>query len=155
MASIAAPIARACSFRAAASALHAEPAAGSRFGGWGGGCSDVLTICSYQLNVSGGASLALNITFIARETLTVTTTSGGSVSSNLAGISCGSDCTEDYDRGATVVLTAAGLGRQHVHGLERGLFRDGQYLQRDAGPGAKRGCNLCGQSSIEQSRRRQ
>lgn len=87
--------------------LHAEPAVGSRFGGWGGGCSDVLTICSYQLNVSGGASLALNITFIARETLTVTTTSGGSVSSNLAGISCGSDCTEDYDRGATVVLTAA------------------------------------------------
>jgi hypothetical protein len=43
---------------------------------------------------------------VARQTLTVTSTTGGAVSSSLAGISCGTDCTEDYDHGTVVVLTA-------------------------------------------------
>ncbi|TAN65666.1 MAG: hypothetical protein EPN17_15975 [Methylobacter sp.] len=39
--------------------------------------------------------------------LTVTKLGGGTVTSNLAGINCGSDCTEEYASGALVTLTAS------------------------------------------------
>src|SRR4051812_8481270 len=55
-----------------------------------------------------GGSASTTLTVGQRLTLSVALqgNGGGSVSSNPAGINCGSDCTEDYDSGTTVTLTA-------------------------------------------------
>jgi uncharacterized repeat protein (TIGR02543 family) len=42
----------------------------------------------------------------ATRTLTVTKTGQGTVSSNPAGINCGTDCSEDYTTGTSVILTS-------------------------------------------------
>jgi len=55
-----------------------------------------------------GGTASTTLTVGQRLTLSVALqgNGGGSVSSNPAGISCGADCTEDYDSGTTVTLTA-------------------------------------------------
>ena len=57
-----------------------------------------------------GASTTLTVT-TPTQRFTLSTllqgTGSGSVSSNPAGIACGTDCSEDYDSGTTVTLTAA------------------------------------------------
>ena len=82
--------------------LHATAAAGSRFTGWSGACAHTNADCAFDVT----AGITATATFVQRFTLTVTTTAGGSVSANIAGISCGADCTEDFDSGASVGLTA-------------------------------------------------
>ena len=63
---------------------------------------------------SGSASTTLTVTGSTQRVTLSTILQGsgsGSVSSNPAGISCGTDCTEEYDSGTTVTLTAsAGSG---------------------------------------------
>ncbi len=63
---------------------------------------------------SGSASTTLTVTGSTQRVTLSTILQGpgsGSVSSNPAGIACGTDCTEDYDSGTTVTLTAsAGSG---------------------------------------------
>jgi len=83
--------------------LSAPAAAGSRFAGWSGaGCSGTGT-CTVTM------SQARNIgaSFVARHTLTVTKTGSGLVSSDVGAISCGATCTDDYDEGTRVTLTAS------------------------------------------------
>jgi len=89
--------------------LAATPAAGSIFAGWtGGGCSGTGP-CTLTL----AASATVTATFtLERFTLSVsrigTGAANGQVTSAPAGISCGSDCSQAYDFGTTVVLTASG-----------------------------------------------
>lgn len=85
--------------------LTAAPAASSTFTGWtGGGCTGTAP-CAVTVN----AATAVTATFaLTTHTLTVarTGTGGGSVASLPAGITCGADCSEVYNYGTTVVLTA-------------------------------------------------
>jgi Divergent InlB B-repeat domain/Domain of unknown function (DUF4214) len=93
--------------------LSASPDSGWTFSGWGGDCSG-----------TGGCKVAMttnrhvSATFKGptapppppppppkpKFTLTVTVTGDGSVSSNPTGITCGADCTQDYDQGTIVTL---------------------------------------------------
>jgi Divergent InlB B-repeat domain len=92
--------------------LTAAPAAGSRFGGWSGSCTGSSTTC----NVTMSAARSVTATFIAQHQLTVSTSGSGSVSSNPAGISCGGDCTQLYDQGTTVTLSASPAAGWHFDG---------------------------------------
>lgn len=86
--------------------LTAVADVGSTFAGWsGGGCSGTGT-CVVTLN----AAATVTATFtVDQHTLTVVRagTGAGTVTSNPAGINCGGNCTEPYDFGAEVTLTAS------------------------------------------------
>ncbi|MBK9031084.1 MAG: hypothetical protein IPL61_07075 [Myxococcales bacterium] len=85
-------------------ALTAVPAAGSTFTGWGGACAGTGACM-----VSVTAPTAVTATFTLNQyTLTVTRagTGTGTVTSTPAGITCGADCSELYDHGTSVTLTA-------------------------------------------------
>ncbi len=92
--------------------LTATPSASSTFTGWsGGGCSGTAP-CTITMN----AAAAVTATFtLVTNTLTVTRagTGTGTVTSGPAGITCGADCTEAYNAGTVVTLTAA-AGAQSV-----------------------------------------
>src|SRR5205085_3152057 len=84
--------------------LTANTAAGSRFGGWSGaGCSGSGSCC-----VSMSAARSVTASFVALYTLDVSKSGSGlgSVSSDVGGIDCGFACTDDYDDGTVVTLTA-------------------------------------------------
>jgi len=84
--------------------LTATPAGNSTFQGWGGACSGTGD-CTVRLT----ADTMVTASFALRPvTLQVTRqgTGTGAVTSNPAGISCGTDCTEAYPVGTTVRLTA-------------------------------------------------
>jgi hypothetical protein len=85
--------------------LTATPAIGSVFTGWAGaGCSGTGT-CTILMT----ADRAPTATFaLLPEALTVTKIGSGSgtVTSDVAGISCGSTCSHAYDYGTSVTLTA-------------------------------------------------
>jgi len=82
--------------------LTATPAAGSTFAGWGGACSG-MGACNLTMDTNKGVTA--NFT---RPLLTVTLTGAGTgtVTSNPGGISCGADCSENYNQGTIVGLAA-------------------------------------------------
>jgi len=84
--------------------LTADPGQSSTFGGWSGACGGSGLTCSVVMN----ASKSVTATFVSKPLLTVTPSGAGSgtVTSNPAGIDCPADCTEDYDTGTPVTLTA-------------------------------------------------
>ena len=79
--------------------------AGDFFAGWSGACSG-FGPCTVTMNAA--ASVTANFALVAEEALTVTKTGSGAgtVTSNIAGISCGSTCSHDYPAGTAVTLTA-------------------------------------------------
>ena len=84
--------------------LTATPAMGSTFTGWsGGGCSGV-GVC--MTTVTAATTVTATIT-LTTHTLTVTNTGTGQGTITAPGISCGVDCSEVYDYGTDVTLTAA------------------------------------------------
>ena len=85
--------------------LTATPAAGSTFTGWSGACSGTGTCV---VTVTGAVAVAATFT-LNQYTLTAQRagTGTGTVTSSPAGITCGADCTEVYNHGTAVTLTAA------------------------------------------------
>jgi hypothetical protein len=84
--------------------LTATPDDGREFVGWSGSCTGSNPVCSLTISVA----IATVATF--RDVpirLTVTRTGDGSVTSQPAGISCGSTCGFDFLKNSTVTLTAA------------------------------------------------
>jgi|GEM_PF-4576077 len=86
--------------------LTAAPVAGSVLEGFTG-CATTPTATTCTVTVD--AAKTVTARFIVPRTLTVTKagTGAGTVTSAPAGIDCGSDCTEDFDTGTSVTLTAA------------------------------------------------
>ena len=86
--------------------LTATPDANSVFSGWqGGGCADETPTCVVQMDQDH----AVTATFEPRQVTLQVAANGagnGAVSSNPAGVDCGADCSELYDIGAMVTLTA-------------------------------------------------
>ena len=91
--------------------LTASAASNSTFAGWSG--CDTVSGATCTVTVSSGrtATAAFNLkTFVLTVNKTGLLAMTGSVSSNPAGISCGSDCSESYTSGTVVTLNASGLG---------------------------------------------
>jgi hypothetical protein len=84
-------------------ALTATPATGSTFSGWSGDadCSDGSVTMTADLSCT--AAFTLNTHAL---TVSLAGTGSGSVSSTPPGIDCAGDCTETYDYGTPVALTA-------------------------------------------------
>jgi hypothetical protein len=86
--------------------LTAHPAGGSVFAGWSGaGCSGTGTC---QVTMNAVSSVIATFDVAATNTLTASRTGSGagSVTSQPAGIDCGSTCSHDFTTGASVTLTA-------------------------------------------------
>jgi len=91
--------------------LTAAPLSGSTFTGWsGGGCSGI-GICSVTMNANTTVTATFSTSNPTQYTLTVTKSGAGTgtVTSAPAGINCGSDCSEAFNQGMVVTLTAAPL----------------------------------------------
>jgi hypothetical protein len=84
--------------------LTATPASDSRFAGWSGDCSGTGA-CTFTMS----APHTVQATFTRLQVLTLTRAGSGSgrVTSNPAGIDCGSACSAGYTTGTSVTLTAA------------------------------------------------
>jgi hypothetical protein len=85
--------------------LTASPAAGSTFAGWGGACTGTAT-CTVTVNAATAVTATFNTVPLVTLTVTKGGTGGGTVTSNPAGISCGTDCSESVAPGASMTLTA-------------------------------------------------
>ena len=86
--------------------LTAAPDSGNSFTGWGGACSGTGT-CTITMSAAKNvtASFALPSGPYAL-TVSKSGTGSGTVTSSPSGISCGSDCSNTYDVGTSVTLTA-------------------------------------------------
>lgn len=86
--------------------LTATPDANVDFGGWTGCDAVVGQECT--VTMSSAKDVVASFTPTQRALgVTTTGTGSGSVSSSPVGIDCGFDCTQNYDHGTSVVLTAA------------------------------------------------
>lgn len=107
-------------------ALTAQPASSSHFVGWGGACSGTAPTCSVAVTAPGMAAVA---TFEANVvagggggggggsqfTLQVSKANLGTVTSDVAGIVCGSGCSARYAQSTAVTLIAtAPAGKSFV-----------------------------------------
>jgi hypothetical protein len=89
--------------------LSATAASGSAFSGWsGGGCGGTGT-CTVTVSSATTVTAAFGTATTSTYRLEVRTagTGSGTVVSVPAGIDCGTDCSHDYPRGATVTLKAS------------------------------------------------
>lgn len=85
--------------------LTANNVPGYTFTGWSGGSCIGTGTCVVIL--SSDQSVTANYTSAATTyTLTVTNAANGTVTSTPSGIACGTDCTETYAEGTSIILTA-------------------------------------------------
>jgi len=86
--------------------LTATPSQGSSFAGWGGDCADCGSALTCQIVVDANKSCVAQFLDLKTLTVRVSGSGAGTISSSPSGIVCGTDCTEDYPEGTSVVLTA-------------------------------------------------
>jgi len=84
--------------------LTATPATGSTFTGWSGACTGIGA-CAVTMNAAKSVTATFTLNQYAL-TVSKTGTGSGTVTSSPAGINCGADCTEPYNYGTAVTLTA-------------------------------------------------
>ncbi|MGB4334227.1 MAG: 3-coathanger stack domain-containing protein [Chromatiaceae bacterium] len=86
--------------------LTATAHPGSTFNGWAGGCTGIAFSCQVTLRDLTGVTA--NFTALIPDltnSLYVTSTGGGTVTSNPAGIQCGVSCDAAFDAATVVTLT--------------------------------------------------
>ena len=86
--------------------LTAAPDANFDFTGWSGCNSTNGTSCSVTMSQSKSVTATFTLKTFGLN-VTKTGTGTGTVTSNPAGINCGTDCNQSYDSGTQVTLTAA------------------------------------------------
>ena len=84
--------------------LYATPGTGWSFSTWGGACSGYGNGSNCSLTMT--QSLSASATFLQNETLSVTISGSGSVSSNDGYINCPGTCSHTYTYGTAVTLNA-------------------------------------------------
>jgi alpha-tubulin suppressor-like RCC1 family protein len=88
--------------------LTASAAAGSAFASWNGCDTASGATCTVTMNAARTATATFTLT---QQTFALTVsksgTGAGTVTSSPAGINCGADCSQSYNSGTTVTLTAA------------------------------------------------
>ena len=87
--------------------IVAAPAATSLFSGWGGACASFgsATTCNLTINANSTVTATFNL-----PTLSIVVAGTGTVTSNPAGINCGTTCTASFNNGTSITLTATGAG---------------------------------------------
>jgi hypothetical protein len=87
--------------------LTAAPDAHSTFLGWSGACSGTTSGC--QVTMSAARAVGAEFGANPQQTLTITETGAGegTVTSQPTGLSCPGTCSEHFNEGSTVLLTAA------------------------------------------------
>ena len=99
-----------------------EDPGSSTFEGWsGGGCSGTNP-CTVTLNTDTIVTATFSLISIPVSTLTVTKSGSGdgTVTSSPGGIDCGPDCSEPYDSGTPVTLTASPAPECYFEGWSGG-----------------------------------
>lgn len=86
--------------------LTATPDANSTFAGWSGGCTGTAASCSVAAGASNVSATAQFDRLPIPVSVTLAGTGSGTVTSSPAGITCGTDCTEEFAFGTAVTLTA-------------------------------------------------
>jgi len=87
--------------------LTATPSTGSTFTGWSGACTGTA-MCMVTMTQARSVTATFTLQQFA---LTTSVTGNGTITSSPAGINCGTDCTQSYNYGQVVALTAtAGTG---------------------------------------------
>lgn len=85
--------------------LTATPDAASTFTGWGGACSGAGSSCTVYMDAAKTVSATFNaITYVLK--IRKKGAGTGSVTAEDGRINCGRDCSETYNAGTTVTLTA-------------------------------------------------
>ena len=87
--------------------LTASPAEGFTFSKWTGGCTGTAATCQLTLKKNTTVSAAFKAIPVSTFNLTINNAGGGTVSSDPAGIDCGTTCTASFNSGTVVTLTAA------------------------------------------------
>lgn len=98
--------------------LTANPTQGAQFITWSGDCSAAGSNTEAMVTMDSAKSCTAEFELV-QNTLTVNIIGDGSgtVSSEPAGISCGVDCTENYDSGTLVTLTPTPTGDSFFSGF--------------------------------------
>lgn len=96
--------------------LTATPAAGQSFAGWSGACTGSANSCT--VTVDQARSVGASFTPISGTSfaLNLAVSGNGSVTSNPAGINCGSTCSANFAAGTAVTLTATPAAGQQFSG---------------------------------------
>ncbi len=87
--------------------LTAKVAAGSVFVGWGGACSGTASTCTVSMASAQSVTARFNVGHVLSVSRTGAAAASGAVTSEPAGIDCGSACSRRYEVGTVVTLTAA------------------------------------------------
>ncbi len=85
--------------------LTAAPDSGYTFDGWSGACTGTAG-CSVAMTANKNVTATFKKIPPAQFALTVTNGGNGKVTSDPAGIDCGTDCTENFDEKTVATLTA-------------------------------------------------
>ena len=87
--------------------LTATPSSNSTFEGWSGACSNTIGTCRVTMSEPRSVVATFQPIQVMHVLNVVRQGSGtGTVTSSPGGIDCGSDCTNDYNHGTSVTLTA-------------------------------------------------
>ncbi len=84
--------------------LTATPVSGSSFTGWSGACSGTGT-CSVTMDAVKNVTATFTLNTFALN-MTKSGTGTGAISSDPAGIDCGTTCTANFNSGSSITLTA-------------------------------------------------
>jgi hypothetical protein len=86
--------------------LNAAAANGYVFNGWGGDCPNDAGSIASGVTMNSDKNCTATFGLATTNSLAVSITGGGDVTSLPAGIDCGTDCLEDFQTGTFVELTA-------------------------------------------------
>ncbi|MBL0170348.1 MAG: DUF1566 domain-containing protein [Gemmatimonadaceae bacterium] len=100
--------------------LSATPAANSQFVSWSGACTGTTASCTVPAGTTAVSAAARFDLSVYALTVALAGTGTGSVTSAPAGVTCGTDCTEGYNAGTVVTLTAAPAGTSSFTGWSGG-----------------------------------